>query len=294
MICQHCGAEVPDNSDVCAHCGAPLARPTNYRLNLGKLFDDTFDLYKQNFGTMCLIGLALLAIPSVFTPFDMTIGFMQKMANQETNAPLIITFVGVKACLDILQTIIEWYIALGIFRLCLYLARGGTGFPMSTMPPLMMYLKFAGLMLIMMCSTICIMPLIVPGAAVIVIATIAVAHKHLTMEMFALLFGGGVLLLISGGCVVMWVHMRLFLAQFFIADQNTSLVDSMKYAWRISSGNFWKLLLATLALGVLSSLGLLLCCVGVVFTLAITSLGSALAYLQLTGQPNCLDLPPPQ
>jgi hypothetical protein len=42
----------------------------------------------------------------------------------------------------------------------------------------------------------------------------------------------------------------------------------------------------------LSLLGFLACCVGIILTIAMGSLGGVLIYLQLTGQANCLDYPP--
>ena len=71
MICQHCEAGVPDNSSFCAYCGALFPRPTNCRLDIGKLFGDTFKLYKRNFGTVCLIGAVVISV-CCFLTFGIT------------------------------------------------------------------------------------------------------------------------------------------------------------------------------------------------------------------------------
>jgi len=291
MICQHCEAGIPDNSSFCTYCGAPLVHPTNYRLDLGKLLGDTFELYKRNFGTLCLIGLVLLAVPLVFMPLDMVTSFVQDWAKQAGNRALFIAAMSADVCFQILQVILGWYIALGVIRQCLYLARGGTGFQMSMMfSPFMMFLKYAGLMLVIMCI---VMPFFIPGAGMVVASFFAgLAQKDFSVVAIALVAGGGLLLFI-GWCAAIWISIRLYLAPVFIADQDTGIADSMVYSWRISSGNFWILLLTSIVLGVLAMLGVFLCCVGIIFTAAIPLLGLALAYLQLTGQPNCLDYPPP-
>jgi uncharacterized membrane protein YccC len=85
------------------------------------------------------------------------------------------------------------------------------------------------------------------------------------------------------------------LAQAFLAAQNTGIINSIRLACRISLSSFWRLLIATIMLIILSHLGLILFLMGVFLTLPLFWLGMVLAYMQLTGQPNCLDvLPPPE
>jgi len=49
------------------------------------------------------------------------------------------------------------------------------------------------------------------------------------------------------------------------------------------------LLCAGIVLGLLSMAGIFACLVGIIVTIAISPVGLALAYLQLTGQRHCLD-----
>jgi len=99
----------------------------------------------------------------------------------------------------------------------------------------------------------------------------------------------GIPLLVIGIIPTIWVSVRWYLAYVFLADQNAGVIDSMRYSWRVSLGNFWMLFLASIVLAICAGIGYFFCGVGLILTVAISWLGAALAYLQLTGQPNCLD-----
>ena len=171
MICQYCGAGIPDDSKFCTYCGAPLVpqdtthlagtpvfpppvfhAPYRYKLSLEKLFGDTFELYKRNFGTMCLIGLIFIVIVFVLVPVSFVTEFIKGMAEAEENRILWAMAVARDICLQFLGAILQWYIMLGMFRQCLYNAKGGTGLQARLIfPPLMLFLKFVGLMLVLTC-----------------------------------------------------------------------------------------------------------------------------------------------
>jgi hypothetical protein len=246
---------------------------------------------------MCLVGLLLFGVPFVFYMAGQIASWMMAMmkpARVNDNIVFDFLFMGIFILMQLLQALSQWYFALGSIRQCLYLARGGTGFQANQMfPPFMMFLKVSGFILLVFCITL---PVLLPIAAIVGVTVFGVGHNvfanpaadHWTVPLTVAAF----LVFIASLCVLMWIHVRLFLGQMFIADRNAGVVDSIKYAWRVSSGNFWMLLLSVLILAILTMMGYILCCVGVVFTVAIFSLGTTLAYLQLTGQPNCLDFPP--
>jgi len=301
MICQQCEAEISDNCNFCTQCGAEIQRAgdvvqrsprTNYRLDLGKLLSDTFELYKRHFGTMCLVGLLLFGVPMIFyVGSQLSNVMMQTVAPRGGRDTIVFTFLlmGIFFSMMLLQNLAQWYFILGAIRQSLYLARGGIGFQTHQMfPPFMMFLKMVGIMLLIMCITL---PMILPAGITYGVAMFTLGVHN---DMFLPLFTAAIVLFIAAICGMTWVQIRLFLAQMFIADRDAGVIDSMKDAWRISSGNFWMLLLACFVLWIFAMLGFFLCCVGIIMTIAITSLGSVLAYLQLTGQPNCLDYPPPQ
>jgi len=307
MICPHCGAGIPDDSNFCTYCGTSLnpeasagtpvfPAPYRYKLSLNKLFGDTFELYKRNFGTMCLLGLVMLGIPLVFIPFDMAVSFIQVAARTAENHFLLMMAGLGRICLLILQCILQWYIALGVLRQCLYLAKGGSGFQSRMIfPPFRGFLKYVGLILVFQCIFLGILLLCaLPSGIIALVAYCAGAFSdnNVSANIMIPLTIVGVLFAIADFCVMIWFSMRLLLAPVFLVERDAGIGDAIRNAWRVSSGNFWMLFLAMIVLSVGVTLGYCLCCVGIILTITIIVLGTVLIYLQLTGQPNGLDYSP--
>ena len=297
MICPRCGVEISNNCNFCTYCGEPFhlagtpALPTSaYKLDLGKLLENTFELYKRNFGTMCLVGLFICGIPFVFQPLHMATGLLQGIAGKAENTPLVAMTVGVDMCLTLLQMVLQWYVILGTIRQCLYTARGGTGVKMNLIcPPLMMFLKYAGFTLVLFCIQFGITLLVIVPFA---IGMVVVALSQTFDNAFVIgMLVASACLALPCVCVLIWINVRLYLTPFFLADQDTGIADSIIHAWRASSGNFWMLFIGTFVLGICAALGIFLCCVGLVLTAAVGVFGGTLAYMQLTSQPNSLDYP---
>ena len=310
MICQHCGSNVSDNSNFCIYCGTPVLQATTdfggtpelagtpfafdgtptppRRLDLGKLLADTFELYKQNFGTMCLIGVLIFGIPMVFNIGSSIAQFATTTAAEAHGPlPLIIVLGCLWFLLALCQMFSQLYLTLGAIRQCLDVARGGVVFRTDLMfPPFMMFLKMLGLVLLM---CLVVYGFILPGVIPFVCGCVMLDHAGgIDISVGVTLIAVGGLVTVIGVCGAIWIGVRWYLAQVFLADES-GVIDSMRYSWRCTAGNFWMLLLASLVLGICAAIGYILCCVGVILTLAIVWLGAALAYLQLTGQPNCLD-----
>jgi len=332
MICPHCGAGIPVNSNFCTYCGAALvpqeggapehrqdaedlafdfmnhpahAPPQRFKLDLGKLLGDTFELYKRHFETFCLVGLLLFGVPFVISLIGEILqraavamgvgGHPEWFWADAEERPALFLFLVIGIALSIftqaLQFLVQCYFALGTMRQGLYLARGGSGFQASQMfPPLMPFLKIIGLYLLIACIFVPLVLLFVVPVFVAVGVTSAGAAAN---EPHAVgIIVAAVLLYLVGTCVIIWLWIRLHLAQFFLADRDTGIVDSMGIGWDVSRGNFWILLLAVFVLSILAGLGVFLCCIGLVMTVALSWLGGVLAYMQLTGEPNCLDYMP--
>ena len=134
-------------------------------------------------------------------------------------------------------------------------------------PPFVTYLKIVGLMIILTCI------------GVAFISPVLLQKNDIVAVVVAIIFG----------IPFTWLTIRLILAQLFIADQDTGIIDSIRRAWRITSDNFWVFLAGVLIFGVCSMVGTLFLYVGLILTLAIPFLGISLAYLQLTGEPYYLD-----
>ncbi|MCL2711528.1 MAG: zinc-ribbon domain-containing protein [Planctomycetaceae bacterium] len=306
MICHNCGATISHNNNFCTYCGArtletletsdylagtPL--PSAPRsLDLGKLLGDTFELYKQHFGTMCLIGVLFCGIPLIFYLCGVAFivaGMIAMVAagGPAVPTPLATLFLGLYFLMIICIILSQLYITLGAIRQCLYVARGGVGFRADLMfPPVIMFLKFFGLMFII---GLVVYAFTLPGAIPFFVG-LTMLDAHSVDNPFAvILIVIGIPLLVIGIILTIWVSVRWYLAYVFLADQNAGVIDSMRYSWRVTLGNFWILLLASIVLGICAGIGYFLCGVGLILTVAISWLGAALAYLQLTGQPNCLD-----
>ena len=260
-----------------------------YKLDLGKLFSDTFELYKRNLGTMCLVVLILMIIPMIFGPAGSVMTFITQMTvRQGGDDTLFAMLIAGQVCLQILQTILQWYIVLGILRQCLYIARGQTDLRMNLLSsPFSLYLKYVGFALAFGGIQFCVMlPTIIP---ISIGAAMGTFSQSFDDPVVIGLFVAGGCLALPCYCFLIWLTTRLCLAVFFIVDQNESIANAIIYSWRVSSGNFWLIFIAQFVLGICAVLGMFLCCVGIILTGAIAVFGQALIYLQLTGQPNGLD-----
>ena len=308
MICQHCGAEIPDSDNFCTYCGAslvpqdvanssyfappyladiPAHRPP-YKLNLNRLCGDTFELYKRNFGTMCLLGCFVVVIGVIFLPLQSTIFMLQQIVPRWEGYVLYHTLLlRCSYFLTIIQSLLSYYILLGILRQCLYLARGGTGFQANLMfPPFMMYLKLVGL--IFLVGIISLAPMIPVGICYFGFVLSSLQKVDLGVSATPLIIAFTLILLI-GYSISIWLSIRLFPAYYFIADRDARIFEALGGAWQASSKNFWRLFVGTTVFGFCAMLGIVLLGIGIVLTIAVSWLGATLAYMQLTGQPNCLD-----
>jgi hypothetical protein len=117
------------------------------------------------------------------------------------------------------------------------------------------------------------------------------------------------------GCVgaspfICYLLTRLWLASIFLADRNARVFDSIRDAWQVSSGNFWKLFVSIIVFFpcVICVAFLCVCVLMAIFKTETDSvlelllvytvfapffpiifLGSGLTYLQLTGQSHYLE-----
>ena len=76
----------------------------------------------------------------------------------------------------------------------------------------------------------------------------------------------------------------LFMTTFaFIVDQKMTSIDAMKASFALLRDQMWMALGVYLVAGICSALGLIACCIGILVTLPIVYIVSALAYASLTG-----------
>jgi len=201
------------------------------------------------------------------------------------------------------------YVAIVAVRQCLHIARGGVGFQEGLLfPPVSMFLNMVGLMLIITCA---IMVLMLPAYLVVGFAILSTIPGNPTnMESF-MWFAMILTLLLVMSPPAIWLWIRLWLSYYFLADQNVNCIDALVKAWRVSSGNFWQLFCASIAMMCPIYFWAIACCslaflingnvaamniispilfvAGTIPAALLLWFGGALAYLQLTGEPHYLE-----
>lgn len=103
-----------------------------------------------------------------------------------------------------------------------------------------------------------------------------------TILVFLINLAGLMLLIIPGIIFALMLSQYLYL----IVDRNVGIIESLELSRRITYGNKLTIFVIGLLATALVVLGLLMCCVGVIFTGPLVSLMSAVAYLAMTGQPT--------
>ncbi len=91
----------------------------------------------------------------------------------------------------------------------------------------------------------------------------------------------GTLLLIVPG-IILWLGWSM--ALFFVVDDDLGSIEAMSKSWRLTKGEKWHLLGWYIVVGFLITLGLLLCCVGMLVTIPIAGLGTAFIYEHLRAE----------
>jgi uncharacterized membrane protein len=101
--------------------------------------------------------------------------------------------------------------------------------------------------------------------------------------LFGLAFLLGFILLIVPGIIVLIVWQ--FFGYVIVENPQTSATEALRRSAEITKGHRWELFGLGLLLIGINFLGLLACCVGVLFTEGIAAVAVAYAYKTLSGQP---------
>jgi len=76
-----------------------------------------------------------------------------------------------------------------------------------------------------------------------------------------------------------------------IIDRNCGALEAMKASWELSRGHFWGLFGTHLVLGIIAGAGILLCFVGVLFTVPFAIMAQVAGYMLIAGSRPPLELP---
>jgi uncharacterized membrane protein len=94
---------------------------------------------------------------------------------------------------------------------------------------------------------------------------------------FLIVLGGLILLIIPG---IYWA-VRYHFFGYLILDQGMSPVDAIKKSGQITRGSWWHLFVFALAMFGISLLGILACCVGLLFAIPVIIVSTAYVYRSL-------------
>lgn len=117
------------------------------------------------------------------------------------------------------------------------------------------------------------------GQSVWRVTLTAFAFFAATLFLMAVCIAIGTVLLLIPGLIL---FIRLEFAPFIAATENVGVDDAFRKSWRLTKGHFWKLLLMNLSFIPITIVGLLCCCVGVIFSSIMIEFMTVVAYYDLT------------
>lgn len=119
--------------------------------------------------------------------------------------------------------------------------------------------------------------LLVPIVGIAMLIGAATVHSG-NLVLAALLAVAGLAYL----CLIVYVNLGLSLAATACAFEASSPTASIRRSWSLASGNRWTLFVYWIVLAIVMMLGLLACCVGVLFTASFANIAPFESYLALT------------
>jgi hypothetical protein len=285
--------EVPSNLYPANYSPYPIQTPPAYRLDLGRLFEDVYTLYKQHFGEMILIGLFVFGTSfSVGLVLGIVETVIRILAEQQNNRVLWGIYFAAQFFHQAIMILLNAWLLPVVFTMILSLARGSELRYSLIFIPFQKILKSIGIMFMTILITHSL-PILFCGVIVSVWCFLGCPDIHKQINIWdnttITLLAVSALLSVIGICWMLYAGTRLQLAFLFLADRNDGVFDSIGNSWRITRGNVLFLFAGMLVLSICSMLGLLLCCVGIILTYAFALTGCVLAYLQITGQPSICD-----
>ncbi|HBT77713.1 MAG TPA: hypothetical protein DEB39_12500 [Planctomycetaceae bacterium] len=247
------------------------------KLSFDKLFNDTWNLYKNHLGM--LIGIVvIMSVPN----------FLQNVLGQilqllaSSGAVSQEVFIGMLLFLYFIS-FIAWvasiWLYLGALRMILSIARGNPS------PPFSMIFSEGRLVLKAVLVGIILFIVALPfvGVAIGILFPLWYYNQgaaDVTIPIVITLVVS--LVSVLGLC---YVNARLFWSYLFLADRNEGIFESLGSSWRFSRGNVSVIVLSYIVFGLIGALGMLLCCVGMILTMPIVHCFTVIAYLIMTGQP---------
>jgi hypothetical protein len=237
-----------------------LAR--DYDLDIGACFGNAWQLYKSHFGV--LFGGFM-----VYFVVEMAIGIFSAI-------PII------GALFSLVNFVIAGPLLGGLYYYNLRVIRGQpvtsgdvfAGFRMTFVQ------LFLGNTVRALLAGLCI----VPAVIVFVLKMLPLIWHHQPADPADVLIVAGVFLV----CMVPFTFLAVswFFTLVLIIDRNMNFWPAMQSSWRIVNRHWWKVFGLVLVMGLLNMGGMLLCCVGVLFTAPWAICASMFAYEAIFGSPQ--------
>ena len=230
--CPVCGELILAHARVCRFCGEQFAgvakeEPEGLRADLGVIWEQAWEVYKNNLGLS--VGLYVLTL---LIQFAASLPELKLNINQAQWNPLVL-----------LQSAVQFWLAAGYAHCMLKLARGDV--------PQVAELFWGGRWF---WRTV--------GSGIV----------------FGLAVSLGTLLCILPG---IFIALRLWPYLYFIVDEDDGVTDAFNRSWNLTRDQYGLGLLLGLCTIGLNLAGILMLCVGVLFTFPLTALLAAMTYLAL-------------
>ncbi len=213
---------------------------------VGEAISYGWNKYWQNLGMLLLITFLVFVIGAVFGGIASAIGNAFPRVHFTSGTTRYGIGVGFIFA-QLVSFVVNAVLAMGVIRATLAVAEG-------RQPDVSMLFRSEGL-------------------AAYIVASILVALATVV---------GFILLIVPGIIVLIVWH---FFGYVIVENPETSATEAMRRSAEITKGHRWELFGLGLLLVGINILGLLACCVGLLFTEGITAMAVAYAYKTLSGQP---------
>ena len=236
-----------DRRTLASAVSCPLSHRT---IDVGEVINVSWEIFKNNMSSLVVAFLVFMVISMLLGGLTQVIMMTILGAQQQGpvgQQPFDPAALSVSMVLNIVSSAVQAFFMIGMARMYLVAARGGS-------PEI--GLLFSG------------------GDKFVPI--------FLASIVFGIAVGLGSMLCVIPGIILacgLWMH------YYLILDQDVAIMDSFSQAWEFSKGNRLSAVLLFLVQIGLAIIGLLLLCVGLLFTSPLGGLMWAVAYLQITGQP---------
>lgn len=267
--CPMCGAIIEADAARCRFCGENLV--AEFPIDAGAILGRAWALYQMQMA-VCIAAIVIYFAITFALSFGMQ--FVQTAValaarNDRTVMMTIVVFQQV-----ILQLVIN-FLLLGISRVMLKVVRGERAEIVDVFSGGAYLVRaFLGMILINLLWLVIVLIGLVPGGVLLAVAGPG------PIPIIAFVVGG-----IVAFAAIIWITLNVIFFMFCLVDRNVGIIEAFRLARQTTSGNMAQLMVLVFVWIGLVLVGVLACCVGVIFTMPLVMLTQAVAYLAMSHQP---------